>query len=350
VELRFIRCQDIGVVFKNKINEVVEIVKVVSNRQGSRDVVYLIERIKKPIRLSDAVNFVAQDDIAYKSLPNVREKIDYIPQKTFIIPVDSVNVIENGTVHPDKVPYMVDEVSWNLNRNYITKNHLMVLDMLATNTWQRPFYYAITVSSDNYLNLNDYFELHGLAYRIVPAVDKDNAYYIGSVNADVMYDNLMHTFKWGNVNDPDVYIDENIDRMLTNVRNNFGVLSTVLINQSKPDSALQVIERCLEVVPENKVPFGYSMIPIAENLFKLGEEEDAITIVEAIRDNTIQDLEYYTSLQGRFANYLGYEKQLALEVMRELSRVTKQYGEERMSIELDQQFQRYGYELNLVSR
>ena len=49
----------------------------------------------------------------------------------------------------------------------------MTLDFLASNQWDRPINYAITVGSENYLGLDPYFSMDGLAYRVVPAQVQD---------------------------------------------------------------------------------------------------------------------------------------------------------------------------------
>ncbi|MBL0105525.1 MAG: hypothetical protein IPP51_18140 [Bacteroidetes bacterium] len=39
---------------------------------------------------------------------------------------------------------------------------------------KRPIYFATTVGADNYLNLEPYFRLEGLAYRLVPVRTESN--------------------------------------------------------------------------------------------------------------------------------------------------------------------------------
>ena len=144
---------------------------------------------------------------------NIPQKIDFIPTRRFIIPVDSAKVVKNGTVPARKMlPKLRSQMKWELesSRNYITKNHLMILDLLATNNWERPIYYAITVSEDNYLNLDNYFQMEGLAYRIVPFASQGDMFGRGGINTDVMYDNMVNKFRWGGVDNPNVYLDENV--------------------------------------------------------------------------------------------------------------------------------------------
>ena len=98
---------------------------------------------------------------------------------------------------------MVDQMMINLaGKNALGKQELTILDMLQTNNFERPMYYAITVSPDQFVNLDGYFEQTGLAYQVVPK----NANK--AVNTDKMYDNVMNKFKWGGVDKPGVYIDE----------------------------------------------------------------------------------------------------------------------------------------------
>ena len=73
----------------------------------------------------------------------------------------------------------------------------MVLDILANFNWERPIYFAITVGRDNFMGLEKYFQLEGLAYRLVPyqAVSSDGQ--TGVVHSDKMYSRLVTEFNWG---------------------------------------------------------------------------------------------------------------------------------------------------------
>ncbi len=53
-------------------------------------------------------------------------------------------------------------------KRMLYKSELMMLEMLANTNWERPMYMAITVGSDNHLNLETTSLQEGLAYRITP--------------------------------------------------------------------------------------------------------------------------------------------------------------------------------------
>ena len=114
------------------------------------------------------------------------------------------------------------------------------------------------------MNLEEYFQLEGLAYRIVPIRTKKQQGLIGQIASDIMYDNMMNKFLWGNMNDPDVYLDMNNQNMAMNFRNNFGRLAEQLLREGKRDSSIAVLDKCMEEMPDETVPFNIIMLRIAE--------------------------------------------------------------------------------------
>ena len=316
---------------------------------GNRDITYVIDRFTDYVNLKDIMDFVTSDDPRTKSLPNVEEKIDYLPSRKFIVPVDSAKVISNGTVQPDMADKIVKQLRWELNPSirYIVKNHLMILDMLATFQWDRPIYYAITVSDDNYLNLEKYFQIHGLAFRIVPIESQGNMYGRGGIDTKIMFDNFIHTFKWGNIDNPDVYVDENVSGMMTNFRNNFGRLALELIKENKKDSAKIVLDKCLQILPDTVLPHNIFSLALIDGYVQLGDTIHASSIRNQLMDHVFDDLDYYVSLGKNYEDYLVYEKQVAFYVLDELRRQAYLNNQKEFLAGLEERMQYYGNALNI---
>ncbi|MFO7657533.1 MAG: DUF2723 domain-containing protein [Bacteroidales bacterium] len=314
---------------------------------GKRDIIYLIERLKGYTDLKQAIDFLADDSDKTKRVPNHNERIDYLPNRRFSIPVDKEKVLANGTVNPKYADLIVPEIQWDINRNYIFKNHMMVLDLLGTNNWERPVYFAITVSSDNYLNLDSYFQVHGLAYKVVPVKSESGYPNTGGIDTDIVYDNLLNKFKWGGIDNPDVYIDENVMRMLTNFRSNFSRLAEALISEGKPDSAKKVLEKCLLLMPDTIVRYDIFTLAVIESYLKLDDRENAMKIAEKLKENTYEELDYLVSLDKKYAEALSYEKRLNLHIINELARLMREYGNDETRKELETKFQDYLMALNV---
>jgi hypothetical protein len=319
-------------------------------RAGNRDIVYVLDRIRDYSNLSEVVEFVASDDPRTKQLPDIGQKIDFIPTRKFIIPVDTAKVLQNGTVPRNKAGLLTSEMRWELEpeRRYITKNHLMILDLLATNNWERPVYYAITVSSDNYLNLDTYFQMEGLAYRVVPYASPGDLFSRGGINADIMFNNMVNKFRWGGVQNPGLYLDENVLRMLGNFRSSFARLALQLIAENKNDSARQALAKCLEVIPDTVVPFNVYNVLLAEAYYRLGDTDQANRIVASIKSNVYDDLNYYISLGNKYTQYLMYEKRIAFYTLDELRRMAVTYKQTDLQGEMEVKLRDYANALNLA--
>jgi hypothetical protein len=319
-------------------------------RTGTRDIVYVVDKIKGYTDLKQVIDFVGSDNPQSKHLPEyTTEKIDFIPSRHFVVKVDSLEVVKNGTVSPKDASKVTSQMIFELepSRSYITKNHLMILDLLANNKWKRPIYYAITVSEDNYLNLDRYFQMEGLAYRIVPFASSGDMFGRGGINTDIMYDNMVNKFKWGGVANPKVYLDENTIRMLGNFRSTFARLAIQLVNENKKDSARKALDRCMEVIPDKVVPFNVYNILLIEAYYRLGDMETANKMAATLKKNIYQDMNYFISLGKKYSSYLMYEKRVAFYSLTELARLGETYSQPELKKEMDQKLQEFSNALNL---
>ncbi|MBI4647151.1 MAG: DUF2723 domain-containing protein, partial [Bacteroidia bacterium] len=311
--------------------------------QGTRDYVPIYERLKEYVNIKDAMNFLASDSEEAKlTYPATGEKLNYLPAKNFIIPVDSAKVVSNGTVSPDKVKDILPELRWNINKNYLLKSEIMIFDLIASFDWNRPVYFAITVGNSSYLNLQKYFQLEGLAYRIVPIEDKSpDRYQLGLINSSIMYDNMMNKFVWGGIDDSSVYLDENNLRMTMNFRNNFARLADILLAEGKRDSAIAVLDRCMKLMPDKLVPFNYFNLALADVYYRAKEIEKANSIVKIIAKNTEEELDYYFSLDNKFLEKTDDELTRSMTIYNSLLEILERSKQLELKEELRKKFDKY---------
>jgi hypothetical protein len=317
-------------------------------QQGIRDITYLYDRVNGYIDLNEAIQFVANDEVQQQLVPGIPEPIYYIPQHQFRLKADSVKVLSNGTIKPEMIGKFTPELRWQIGRSYLTKNHLMALDFLATNQWERPICYAITVGNENYLGLDDYFEMRGLAYRIIPANIADGISYAGGINTSLMFENMMHKFRWGGIEEGEIYLDENCQRMFSNMRHNFASLATALIKENKIDSAFQVIEKCVGLFPDELLPYDMYMLSFVESCYIMGKDQMARDIADEILKNTYDNLTYYMSLDERYSSYLQMDKRIAAHVISELVRTSHEHGDKKYSASIQQRLEDFGPGLNSI--
>ncbi len=309
---------------------------------GTRDIVYIMEdpRLKgKSIELGKALDFIKSDDKRTKITR--ADNAAYLPVRNLFMKVDKQAVIDNMVVAPELYDQIVDTMRITLKGNYITKDQLMLLDMLYNNNWKRPLYYAISVTSDKHLGLDKYFSLEGLAYRIVPIESQGAAVAKGIVNTNVMYDNLMNKFKFGNIKDPRVYVDENNRRMCTNLRSNFDRLASALIAEGKTDSAIQVLDYCMEEIPPEKVPFGYFSVEILKDYFDAGSNEKGAELALAIANDFDQELNYYFGFEGKKLSMVEQDLRTSIFLLNQIVITAQQAGEKELSDKVNAIFEKY---------
>lgn len=304
----------------------------VGYRQGNRDVVMLIEdpnREKVHVELKDAIAFV-KDDSKKRSLTRSGTKDAYIPSKSFKITVDKQQVINTGTVDEADADKIVDEVRWRISDNYLLKNNLMMLDLLAHNDWKRPIYFAVTTGPDAYINLQRHFRLEGLAYRLVPIRGpKQGAQstHFGTVNTEIMYQNVMEKFAWGGMDsDKEIYMDENNLRMTTNMRLQFSNLAEALIDEGKKDKALNVLNKSLEVMPEHNVPFTRVLHPTVEAFYAAGDKEKGNELATRLFEIAENELEYFFSLEPDKAGTIDMDMRSNLAVASRIAELATEHG------------------------
>ena len=316
----------------------------VKYRQGTRDVVLLDESAnpdKLPVNVDRAIAYISND----KNLQSFGgDKLAVLPTKNFYVEVDRDKVIENGTVSPWDTTAVVDRISWRIDRPYILKNNMMQLDLLATNDWDRPIYFAVTTGPDSYIGLENYFKLEGLAYRLVPAQNPPNSNpnLYGEVNAEVMYDNVMNKFVWGGMDgEQQIYMDENNLRMTNNLRLQFANLADKLILLGKEDKAKNVLDKAVAVMPDHNVPFDRLMIPIIESYYQVGEDQKANEIAQIIFDRYAENFEYYLTFTPEQALGIRQELQIAYMVISRVnSLVTERYPQDDIKDEINERFDR----------
>ncbi len=291
-------------------------------KEGTHNYTYFLEKdnVKGYVELKQLFDILVNDP-AKLTMQSQIGPIEYFPTKKFKITVDSAQVMSTGTLTPDQAGDMVHEITWDYKGSGITKNYLMVLDLLATNNWKRPVYFAITTGNDAYIGLDDYFQLEGLAYRFVPVKAAETDGQPGKVNTTAMYNNLINKFWFGNMDDPHVYLDETNMRMTMNLRNNFFRLANALIEEGKNDSAKIVMDRCLKVMPDKTIPYNYFTVPIVDGYYKIGDTSKANEIASRMVDIFEEQLDYYFSFKGYYSKAYDYEKQQTLSMLQRLIQI-----------------------------
>ncbi len=220
-----------------------------------------------------------------------------IPSDTLYIKIDKDAVRRSGMMMAsDTIPdHMIISLA---GKRVLYKGELMMLEILSQSNWERPVYVALTVGSDNYMNLGDNFVQEGLANRITPFTT--NRPGASNFDSEKTYYNVMNRFKWGGIDKPGVYVDETVKRMCVTHRLMLNTLASHLIAERKFDKARKVMKLSEEKIPAFNVPVTYlnGGMEMANNYLLLGDKKKAAETLNTIWTNCEQYANYYLSLSA----------------------------------------------------
>ncbi|WP_026461602.1 protein O-mannosyl-transferase family [Adhaeribacter aquaticus] len=310
-------------------------------RQGTNDYLPYVERaqVKAGMDLKQYISLVKQNhQVLQVAAQNAKPFLSF-PTKNFILPVDKEAVIKYNAVPKDRQEQIVDQLEWNVGKSGLEKKHLIILDILATNNWERPVYFSSTVSSSDYLNLTPYFQLEGLAFRIVPVKNPDQEAE-GYVHKGLMYHNMMTQFSWRNLDNPNIFYDESyISQLPPNTREKFYRLATAYLMDGDKATAKKVMDHCFTVMPDKSIPYDYYTPQFIEPLMMVGDEKRAMEILNVMADRSTKALAYYTSISN--GQLFERELQTNFMILQQLVLASRALNLKEKSAELEQIFMKY---------
>ena len=311
---------------------------------------------------------------------NIEDRgIFILPSKGMRIPVDIAAAKECGILTEEYYDRAETEIMWTIPKSTMYKNDLMILDMVAHFEWKRPIYFAGSADKLTYLGLDKYFLAEGLVYKLVPVqVDASrNPNSLGEVNTTRMYENLMSTFNWGNMDVEGTLVDYYNRRLTNNYRVQFSVLADAygaaiekgqqkleIMNQieAKTDredndapiktpigdfipskipeqrakveaeikdamnKITEVISKSIEVMPHVNVPFGKVYPSYVSALYMADNQEMAEKYSDIMFELFGEEMTHYLNIDPKFSTYLLQDMYSSYRSLFSLYQTSKVFG------------------------
>jgi hypothetical protein len=289
--------------------------------QGSkRDIVYIsgmpgFEAGKYYDLYTILKDVTGSDDPKYTQTSDDGDELNFFPTHKASVPVDTTLVRRNGTVNSDDSVVSELRLDISKDKNYIEKNELAILALIAANKWQRPICFNSTYELEP-LGLAKYIRQDGLAGRLVPVESKNQPY--GYYNNDVAYTAMMNKFGYGNASTEGVYYDEENRRHLNTLRAAHAQLALSLLDAGKKDSARNILEHFDKNVLESNFPYGMTSSHGNQHdhisstfllaCYQTGDLTLAKKVAASLKRDLSQQMRYYNSLGAEHMN----DEQLAM--------------------------------------
>jgi hypothetical protein len=287
-----------------------------------KSVVYFSDRIagfdqKKYYDLYDTfLTVVAGDDPRYMAQSDNGTPLNLLPTRKFTLPVDPKNAQDSDAAYPGE--NILNELHLDIApaKNYLLKNELAMLAIIAANKWHRPICFTSTNDLEP-LGLGRYVRSRGMAWVLTPAEGS-------RTDNQAAFQTIMTKFKYGNAGTPGVYFDEENRRRLNALKMAHAQIAEGLAAAGRKADARTVLEHYDANVNEANFPYGMS-----SNLGNADEQYSsyflaacyeadypalAAKVTASMKKDLEQQLRYYNSLGVSMPNdQLAFNAQAALQ-------------------------------------
>ena len=212
----------------------------------------------------------------------------------------------------------------------LTKSDLMVLEMLSHGNWQRPLYASISLGPSEVPYLRDHYVLEGLAYRVMPTAGRQR------VDVERLYDNVMHRFRYGNLNRKGLYIDPDVLHMAHTHQYVMAILIDRLLAQGDQQRALKVADKWQRELPAYNIPYTDTALTLARCYYESGREAAGDEITANLLRRSDEWLTWIATIGRRHRQASVYTLTTWLDIMEQAmatahtyqrEKLIKQYGE-----------------------
>jgi len=192
---------------------------------------------------------------------------------------------------------VVDRISFGLSKSTIFKGDMAVLDIISSNFYDRPIYFAVTCREESLQGLGDYLQLEGLALRLVPKKSNGDPRLgiigKGTVASEKLYDNVMNNFKWGNFDTHELFVDRSYLPSVQSHRLTMLRACEDLLNKGQTDKAGNLAKKYFESFPHKNFSLDEQSIPMLRVLVNSGNCDTAKPLVRTLANEAKQYLDFF---------------------------------------------------------
>jgi len=131
---------------------------------------------------------------------------------------------------------------WRTNEPFYRVSDLAVMQIVKDNYGKRPIYFAVTCES--YVNFNDYVRNEGMVGRIVSTPKEEQ------IDPERLLHNIDVVYNYRSIEDPRVYKDDNMRRLVMNYGSGFVRAANYYIDTGNYPKALEYINKAKKFVDD----------------------------------------------------------------------------------------------------
>jgi len=317
-------------------------------KEGVRDVIYFNDaKIAGSTEVKEVFDFVTSDDSRTKATFQDGSVMNYLPTKNLKLTINADEVVKNGVITPAQKNKLAAAMEWKYPSNYVTKDNLAMLDILAHNNWQRPICFTATMPSQSMFGLQPYLYKEGFVYHLIP-FKNDTAKSASAetkTNSLVMYDNVVNKFKFGNFKHAKYLDNVSKGQFYINLEITFNDLAKGLIQDGRPDLALNAIHKFDREMPDINpdIDTAGQKFLLAQTAYKLNDTRLGARYMKSVDSFITDQLDYnYELLKKNDNEALDVRTiQLGVQILNGMADTVKNNHQTELGNQLQEQLKDY---------
>jgi hypothetical protein len=203
--------------------------------------------------------------------------------QTFTLPVPKevyqrFGITDTGMTNKGHLQYTLRPTLQAGDIQAIRVQDIIMNNIVQTNAWNRPIYFAMTVSPNDCIGLQNYFDRQGLAYELTPL--PHSGMYYDYVNEPIMHECLFgddgtfhkdahYGFKLTNLNNPGVHFDNTTRGMISTIRDCYMALATYYQMHAHSSDCIATLDEMERRIPIECLPLDYRLLSNVVRLYHM---------------------------------------------------------------------------------
>lgn len=325
---------------KEKINDAEALPITIKDEQmakGVRDYLdYYDYGIEGHVDIEKLLNVMLSDNPNDKLETRSGERVNFLPTQKMKLAINKEEAIAHNTVPQAWEHLVTDSMEWEFNDNYITRAHLVVLDVLAQNHWQRPIYFTQMPSSE-LMGLDNYLINEGLVSKLMPiALPQETD---TPSNHEAIYSNLVNKFAYGNLKEQR-HLDPLSRNMVAQLSIEMGQLSQDLLHQQDNEKAKNVANKVLEVMPDKIYSLNQAvgLYFTTDTLYEVNETAKAQQLLEQNADYVYGQLNYWADIAKTKPNYNSIDIRRGMGLLNAMVETASKHNDTKMTEKIKERY------------
>lgn len=264
----------------------------------------------------------------------------YLPSNNLYIPVDPARALQRGWASSSDTGKIVTKIPITIDKQYITKDQLAVMDVIMSNVYDRPVYFSVTCQESKLMNLQDYTQMEGLGLRIIPVLTpSQKEFYIygsGRVALDKVHDNVVNKWKWGNFENKRLYVDNSYGASVQAQKMIIWRASEQLVNAGRKQEAIELTDAYFKGFPHMNFTYDARTMPHINVYIKAGALDKAKEHMRILAKESAEQMAFFDSLdEDDLKSGFNLDYRLYSNAVMEILRSSKTMNDDAFAQEME---------------